>query len=198
MPRTKKQFEEIRESTKKEILDVSLKLFAEKGYYGTSISSIAKEAKISKGLIYNYFESKIAIVDALYANLINEFEKIMSPINEMKDPFNKLQKIIIDTIKYTVENRSYWRLYLNFILQPAPLSFEQVFTPKFFNKFFSDFAKIFKKIGVNDPKFQAYEFAAILDGMQMHLLFMEDLYPIKGMQKHILKKYSKEELLKVK
>lgn len=40
------------------ILDNALELFAEKGYFPTSIDDIVKRAGISKGLIYTYFKSK--------------------------------------------------------------------------------------------------------------------------------------------
>jgi len=52
-PRTEQQYEEIRKSKKKLILDTALELFATEGYYPTSISKIAERARISKGLIYN-------------------------------------------------------------------------------------------------------------------------------------------------
>ena len=66
MPRSKEQFEEIRKKTKENILNAALKLFAEKGYHGTSINDIAKAANISKGLAYNYFESKKQIIEAIF------------------------------------------------------------------------------------------------------------------------------------
>ncbi|MFO8235224.1 MAG: helix-turn-helix domain-containing protein [Bacteroidales bacterium] len=53
-PRTEEQIRLIREKKKAEIREVALELFAEQGYYGASISKIAKRAAISKGLIYNY------------------------------------------------------------------------------------------------------------------------------------------------
>ena len=49
MPRTKEQFEEIREKTKAQILKASLELFAENGFKGTSISDIAKMQEFLKG-----------------------------------------------------------------------------------------------------------------------------------------------------
>ena len=198
MPRTEEQFHEIRERSKTQILNSSLKLFAEKGFKGTSISDIAKDAKISKGLIYNYFESKTAIVEAIYLHLLNEMQRMMEPIYQLKDPSEKLQRIINDTVQYTSENKDYWKLYLNFMLQPSPVKFEEVLNPKFFQKFFLEFEEIFTDAGVKEPKNMAYEFAAILDGMQMHILFMDDLYPLKEIQNYILNKYSKKELKKKK
>jgi AcrR family transcriptional regulator len=43
-------------SDKRDLLkNAALKLFAGKGYHATSISQIAIEAGISKGLMYNYY-----------------------------------------------------------------------------------------------------------------------------------------------
>ena len=62
-PRSAKQFDEIRKQKKELILESALELFAENGFHATSISQIAKKAGISKGLIYNYFESKNEILN---------------------------------------------------------------------------------------------------------------------------------------
>jgi AcrR family transcriptional regulator len=41
-----------------QIMEVALKLFAEKGYHGTSIDDIITNANIVKGTFYLHFESK--------------------------------------------------------------------------------------------------------------------------------------------
>lgn len=196
MPRTKEQFKEMREKTMETIINSSLKLFAEKGFGGTTISDIAKNSNISKGLIYNYFESKKEIVEAIYNSLISELESIMEPIKSLKEPSEKLQRIISDTITLTRKNMDYWKLYVSFILQPSLMEYEGIFTPEYFKKFFDEFENIFIDAEVENPKFEAYEFAAILDGLQFHILFMDNLYPLQEMQKQLLKKYSKPELVK--
>lgn len=43
---------------REDILRASLNLFAEKGFHGTSMRDIAREADITEGLIYHYFASK--------------------------------------------------------------------------------------------------------------------------------------------
>jgi AcrR family transcriptional regulator len=57
-PRTKQQFEDLRKDRRQAILDAALTVFANNGYHSASVSMIAKEAGVSKGLMYNYFESK--------------------------------------------------------------------------------------------------------------------------------------------
>jgi AcrR family transcriptional regulator len=48
------------------ILDAALRCFVERGFHGTAIPQIAEAASISAGTIYHYFESKEALVNALY------------------------------------------------------------------------------------------------------------------------------------
>jgi AcrR family transcriptional regulator len=43
---------------KEEILRTAMKLFAQKGYYATSMQEIAEQSGMAKGSIYNYFKSK--------------------------------------------------------------------------------------------------------------------------------------------
>ena len=47
-----------RRDRREDILQASLHLFATKGFHGTSMRDIAREADITEGLIYHYFESK--------------------------------------------------------------------------------------------------------------------------------------------
>ena len=57
-PKTVVQNKIIREEKKDLILTTALKIFAEEGYHASSVNKIADKANISKGLIYNYFDSK--------------------------------------------------------------------------------------------------------------------------------------------
>lgn len=48
------------------ILRAALDLFSVRGFYGTSVPSVAKEAGVGAGTIYRYFANKEALVNALY------------------------------------------------------------------------------------------------------------------------------------
>ncbi len=49
-----------------QILEVALKLFAERGVEGTTIKQIAERADISVGLLYHYFDGKAALLQAIF------------------------------------------------------------------------------------------------------------------------------------
>lgn len=65
--------EQITKERTRAIQDSALKLFDEKGFVNTTISDIAKEAGMSNGLIYHYFENKESILNS-YAGHIKECE----------------------------------------------------------------------------------------------------------------------------
>lgn len=48
------------------ILDAALELFAERGFHGTAVPLVAERAQVGAGTLYRYFDSKEALVNALY------------------------------------------------------------------------------------------------------------------------------------
>jgi len=51
--------------TRQAILDAALELFADKGYFGTSLRDVASAVGVRESALYNYFKSKEALFDAL-------------------------------------------------------------------------------------------------------------------------------------
>src|SRR5262245_56039100 len=54
--------------TRRAILDAALDLFADKGYFGSSLRDIARAVGVRESALYNYFPSKDAMFDALMAD----------------------------------------------------------------------------------------------------------------------------------
>jgi AcrR family transcriptional regulator len=65
-PRTKEQSAAARETARESILGAALRVFTRRGYYGTTMADVAREARTSYGLAYHYFRSK----DALFVELV--------------------------------------------------------------------------------------------------------------------------------
>lgn len=61
------------DQTRNIILKVSRKLFAKKGFSGTSIGDIAKMAKINQSLIYHHFSDKIGLWKAVKLQAIDAY-----------------------------------------------------------------------------------------------------------------------------
>lgn len=59
-----------KQARKRSILDAAERLFAEKGYEGSSIRDVARATGVADGTIYNYFANKEALLDELVRGLI--------------------------------------------------------------------------------------------------------------------------------
>lgn len=116
-PRTQHQYEEIREEKKSLIMDVALEHFAGEGYYATTINHIAKHAGISKGLMYNYFESKEALLMAILQRSVMEIYRYFD-IN--KDGYLSEEEFEFFIRKISVllrEKRNFWKLFFQLVMQ---------------------------------------------------------------------------------
>lgn len=66
---SKEKQQHIYKKRRNQILTAAMKLFNVKGYTNTRVSDISEKAKISKGLIYRYFNSKEEIILSLVDKL---------------------------------------------------------------------------------------------------------------------------------
>jgi AcrR family transcriptional regulator len=116
-PRSAKQFNEIRIQKKQLIMETALELFSENGFHATSMSQIAKKAGISKGLAYNYFQSKNEILEDILETSSN---KIYENIDINHDGIlteKEFYYFIKKTFQLINSNRRFWKLYTSVILQ---------------------------------------------------------------------------------
>jgi AcrR family transcriptional regulator len=63
------------EATRDRLYATATRMIAQRGYEATTLRDIAKEAKVSVGLLYRYFPGKHAVVIALYDDLSAEYAR---------------------------------------------------------------------------------------------------------------------------
>jgi len=116
-PRTPKQFKEIREEKMTLIMEVALQHFANEGYFRTTINHIAKHAGISKGLMYNYFDSKEALLKAIIHRSVNEVYKYL---DIDRDGYLSEGEFVFFIRKIDVmlkEKKYFWQLLFQLLMQ---------------------------------------------------------------------------------
>jgi AcrR family transcriptional regulator len=91
--------------TQDEILLVALKLFAEKGYFNTSLTDIAEASGIkTASAIYHHFKHKQMIATALYANILDSLNISIDEIRRKNQkPSEQLHAIVDLFFKLTDE-----------------------------------------------------------------------------------------------
>ena len=188
-PKTKEEYEKIRRKSKEAIKEVALELFARYGYHHTSISRIAKEAGVSKGLMYNYFDSKEALLESIIMDAVEVGEQLMEEHLENKAaPREQLRGLTEATIRMVQENFHYWKLFSALAFQPDALKgLEPVFDQQK-EKTLAQLSTLFEQMGAEAPQQEAYYYGAVLDGMMMHYLQLGKEYPLEEMKEYIFKK----------
>jgi len=187
-PRTPEQFEQMREERRESIINAALELFARKGVDHTTISAIAKEADISKGLIYNYFDSK----EQLLEEVINQGFAEMPLFNGTpsdappKETFNQLMKDLYTSV---TQHRIFWQFYTELLLQVFRNPELADHFAATYRQFIGTFTEVLRRGGVPGPELEARKLASLLDGMMLHYLYDED-YPLQAIYEDIVETYT--------
>ena len=95
---------------KKQLLQVALDVFIEKGYYGTSTREIARRAGVSSGLLFHYFNN----TESLYLELVKigvEEMKIDTEI-AMEAPYEYLFQAIKNVFEQLESNPSFGKMFV--------------------------------------------------------------------------------------
>jgi AcrR family transcriptional regulator len=93
--------------TEKDILKKAKNLFGDYGYFGVSMSDIAKKLKITKAALYYYFKSKREIyenvIKDVFKNLANEISKAFNEKSSTK----KVEKMIKNYVLFGIREKNY-------------------------------------------------------------------------------------------
>lgn len=189
-PRSEEQFAQIRETRRQQILEAALFVFAQDSYHGASMSAVAKRAKVSKGLIYNYFDSKESILMTLVSEFFDEAIGLMDL--DVTKPLTKAKfaALIERSLDAVLENPLRWKLYMSLSFQPdvTPLLMEQML-PRI-QPYMVQMNNYFASQGHEDPVAMMRYYSAIVDGIQLHLLMDPDNFPIEQVKRMMIKQFA--------
>lgn len=114
MPRSREQNAQIREESKRKMLEKSALFFAERGLQGTKIGDLAKYVGMAQGSLYTYFNSKEKMYDEIIdfsceKNGTDEIRKI----SEMDIPPIRKLRYISD---YILKNMASEKMYCAYMM----------------------------------------------------------------------------------
>ena len=87
--------------TRQTILDAALELFAEKGYFGTSLRDIAAVVGVRESALYNYFKGKealfSALIDAAHEHKAEQLAGLLEePVTDVRMVLERLTTLVLD------------------------------------------------------------------------------------------------------
>jgi len=188
-PRTKEQLEVLKAEKREKIIEAAIELFALQGFNNASISQLAKQAGISKGLVYTYFESKEEILRAIMHDVrekaMSRYE--MPPEGKMTD--ESLIRLIDLSIDLVLEDVDHIKLYFSIFTQPHVfnLMLEEMWEQA--APLMKMFYEYYEEKGVEDPMAMMRYFSATIDGIQMHLVLDPKNFPVEQVKKLVINQF---------
>ncbi len=174
---------------KQKILDAALKLFIERGYHKTTVAEIAREAGVSKGLTYNYYESKeellYAIVDHASQKMFEVGDQLVSGAGYQTALLNFLDAYF----HFLNSNREYLSLQLVLLMQPDLKEIVRPMLKSRADRLYKMTQTMFRRSRVFAPDQAAKRLMTELDGIALHYLFVYDDYPLEEMIKQLFNNY---------
>ena len=188
MPRTKEQFETMRQISRQKILNAALEVFAKQGYSSATIDAISKTAGISKGLMYNYFKSK---EDVLKELMIGMMENLMCEFMPLKPGTKFKRKDIINFINVGIDlvlqKPYFWKLYFSVFVQPdvTVIIYDKMMEMSI--PYLISLTEYYKDKGYKNPEVMMRYLSAVMDGIQLHCMLDPETFPAEEVKKLLIK-----------
>lgn len=186
-PRTEKQYEEIREERREQIKKVALEIIFEEGFQNTSISKIATRAKISKGLMYNYFESKEEMIREIILEGLEELTEIFDPNKDGILTYEEAKYFIDEMFNILKSKLKYWQLYFSVMMQPKVMALVMDKFMETLSPFMRIVTNYFKQRGSEDPELDTRIILAFLDGICFHYMIDPHHFPLQKIKERLYK-----------
>ena len=74
------------EDRRRQLVDAAVRVFARKGYHTSRVGDIAEEAGVAHGLLYHYFESKEALLEAVFRDTWSQIVEAIREIEAREEP----------------------------------------------------------------------------------------------------------------
>src|SRR5881392_3983885 len=85
----------------RQILDAAVRVFARKGYHGCRVSDVAREAGVAYGLVYHYYGSKEALLEAIFKETWGAMLATINSVAQLDEPardrVRKVTEIVLRT-----------------------------------------------------------------------------------------------------
>jgi TetR/AcrR family fatty acid metabolism transcriptional regulator len=105
--------EVIKEFRVREILDAARRVIARYGMQGTTVDRVAEEAKVAKGTIYLYFDTKDALVHtAVIEGLRQMTAEVLASDDPSMPPLERIRKLILAQFRILASNQDFLKTFI--------------------------------------------------------------------------------------
>lgn len=182
MGRNPKQNAQQRAETRARLLTTALALFAAQGADRVTIAALAREAGVSKGLVYHYFETKDDLLDAVLASHIERVAAIAASVPDDLPHAARLRAFATAMAASVQADPAGYQMLLRTLAHPTGggrIRAQVRAQAGAFQQRADAFATIFAAMGAEDPSVEARFFQSTLLGLLV-LLATSPVQPDAG------------------
>ncbi len=172
---------------KQKLYDAAMRLFESQGYFATTVEQITVEAGVSKGLVYNYFESKEALLAGLIAETTEKMESVAGSLSTGESVEESLSGFIDQFLNYLKTEKHFLKLQLTLLMMPELRAIVAEPQKARADALLRLVTNWFRQAGHTEPKNRARMFMALMDGIALHYLSTYERYPLNAMKPQLMK-----------
>ncbi|ADG89397.1 hypothetical protein TBS_34340 [Thermobispora bispora] len=117
----------VAEPVRNRLLAEATRLFAERGFEGTSVQEIVAAAGVTKGAMYHYFDSKDDLLAEIYARVLRmQMERLVKFADSDAPVEERLHAAAMDVIITSIENLPDTKIFFRSTHQLAPDVYKMV------------------------------------------------------------------------
>jgi AcrR family transcriptional regulator len=179
----------MRLQSRERILKAAMELFVQKGYHDTTTREITERAGLSKGLLYNYFPSKEAILGGIIEARTINLAAVIAQCTVEGDAAATIGRFVQAYFAMLRRDRDYLRFRTALVLQPGiPTEVTDMIADRV-EQLFQAIVGMLREVGIAAPEELTYTLMAKLDGVGLHYLGVLRAYPLDEMERKIIQEY---------
>jgi AcrR family transcriptional regulator len=189
-PRTAVQNGEIRANTRAKLLNTALKLFAARGYAATSVDAIAAAAGVSAGLLYHHFDSKTAVLRAIFDQSLADVHAAFAAADRQLEKSDRLPALLRAALAIVPRHRNFWAVWYGLRMQQEVLTGLGPEVRGFTAAIVRTLERYLHDIDWPDANTEALLLFAQIDGLCQHYVLGPEHYPLDRVIENLVARYS--------
>lgn len=168
------------------LMDAALRAFAQHGYEGASVRDIAAEAQMAPGLLYHYFASKEAVLQALFERSGAMVMAAFAHAAAVPDPRDRLGALLRVSAELVRAHEDFWRVSYGVRFQHSVVAGLGAGIAAQSALYIGLFTSLLTELGRPEPALEAHILFATLDGLFQHYVLDPAHYPLDEIVERVI------------
>ena len=180
-----------KERKRSEILEAAMLVFARKGFHRSKMEEVAAAAKIGKGTIYEYFDSKHQLLQALHGYMLSKLKDYYSAeLKDIEEPPEIIRRFLAAAVASFREWEPFFYVFCDVWAEAGRAEQQSLLRIQLRDAYRSsiDDLMLVVEAGVasgffrcEQPRLAAEHILACVDGLALHWLYDQEAFDLDEM-----------------